>query len=142
MDKDYIGFLKDKFQQFKDSGEVIDEDLSHFPDLVKLSCDMLDEDIVDRDSRLMICASLGYLLVPNDALPEDVYGIDGYMDDLYIVCITLDGMKKKYPDTIAKLWDDDTNLDELLASCISKGEKMLEEKNLKERLLTYCGFAD
>ncbi|MGV8141139.1 MAG: DUF1232 domain-containing protein [Candidatus Woesearchaeota archaeon] len=141
MERTFIDYLRDELEFAKDSGKEFDRELSHFPDIVKLLCDMLDNDIVDKQSRLMITSVLGYLLVPNDVLPEEVYGPYGYMDDMYVACIILNDLKKKYPDLTTYLWTHNDNLDMVLDVCTYKSGKFLDDKNLKDKLLRYCGLS-
>jgi uncharacterized membrane protein YkvA (DUF1232 family) len=142
MEKTFIDFLRHELEALRGSGQEFDRELSHFPDLVKLLCDLLDNDIVDRPSRIMITSALGYLLVPNDVLPEEVYGGYGYMDDMYVACLVLIDLKKKYGDLISYLWTHDDDFDTVLDVCFFKSEKFLEEKGLKDKLLKYCGLSD
>lgn len=142
MEKTYIDYLRDEMTVLKESGGDFDRELLHFPDLIKLLCDILDEDIVDRESRSVIYVALGYLVVPNDVVPEEVYGAYGYMDDMYVSCIVLHTLMPKYPYIIKKLWNSDEDLKEVLDICTFKCEKFLDEKNLKEKLLRYCGFSE
>jgi uncharacterized membrane protein YkvA (DUF1232 family) len=141
-EKSYIDEIRMKFQDLQDSHEDIDKELLYFPELIQLLCDMLDNDIVDKDSRILINAALGYLVVPNDIVPEDVYGPYGYMDDMYVACIVLGKLRDNYPDLINRLWSNDVSFSKVLDDCAYKSEKFLEEKNLKERLLRYCGLSD
>jgi uncharacterized membrane protein YkvA (DUF1232 family) len=142
VERTFIDYLRDELQNSKDSGKEFDRELSHLPDIVKLLCDMLENDIVDKESRLMITSALGYLLVPNDVLPEEVYGSYGYMDDMYVVCVILNDLKKKYPDLTTYLWTHTDSLDMVLDICMYKSGKFLDEKNLKDKLLKYCGLSD
>jgi uncharacterized membrane protein YkvA (DUF1232 family) len=142
MERTFIDYLRQQLQGVRDSGREFDRELSHFPELVKLLCDLLDNDIVDKESRVKITSVLGYLLVPNDLLPEEVYGSYGYMDDMYLVCLTLIDLKKKYKDLISYLWTHEDSFETVLDVCFYMSEKFLEEKNIKEKLLRYCGLTD
>ena len=149
MEKTFIDYLKLELKALDESGEDFDRTIMHFPDIIGLLCDLLEEDIVDRNSRLMINAALGYLLVPNDVVPEDVYGAYGYMDDMYISCLVLKTLKVKYSELVNRLWgpgsnytSNDNNLDEILDLCIFNSEKFLDSKNLKEKVLKYCGLSE
>ena len=134
--------LKDEFRELEESGKDFDRELLHFPDLIKVLCDLLDDESVDREARILINIALGYLLVPNDVVPEEIYGPYGYMDDMYVTCYVLGSLKNKYPDLIYKLWNGDEQFDKILDLCTYKSEKFLEDKNLKEKLLRYCGLSD
>ncbi|HEY9702896.1 MAG TPA: DUF1232 domain-containing protein [Allocoleopsis sp.] len=142
MEKTYIDMIKEEFQKIKDSNDEVDPDLLYFPDLIQLLCDMLDSDVIDKESRILINAALGYLVVPNDVVPEDVYGPYGYMDDMYVACVVLKKLKDYYYDTIQRVWNDNESFESILDRCFSKSEKFLDEKNLKEKLLRYSGLEE
>ncbi|MGV8171911.1 MAG: DUF1232 domain-containing protein [Candidatus Woesearchaeota archaeon] len=142
MEKTFIDYLRKDFQEVKNSNQEYSRELSHFPDLVKLLCDLLDNDILDKESRVLITSCLGYLLAPNDLLPEEVYGAYGYMDDMYLACLVLKDLNKKYRDLIKYLWTHEDTFDIVLDECFYTSEKILEEKNVKEKLLRYCGLSD
>jgi uncharacterized membrane protein YkvA (DUF1232 family) len=144
MKETYIDYWRKKLQELRDSGEDFDSTLLHFPELVKLLCDILDTDVVDRESRVMITSALGYLLAPDDVLPEDAYGVYGYMDDMYVTCVVLSNLKQKYPSIVSELWlkNNNDSFDTVLDLCTFRSEKFLDEKNLKSRVLRYCGLAD
>ncbi len=139
--KTYFDYLKDEMEEIKNSNESFDEVVLYIPRIFELLCNILDDDTIDRNSRLLISSSLGYLVNPNDVLPEEVYGAYGYMDDLYALCIVLRNLDADYKDLIRKLWQD-SDYDRIIDMCISRSEKFLDEKNLKEKLLRYCGFSD
>jgi len=142
MRKTYIDGLREEFEELKDSGKDFDKELLYFPDMVKLLCDLLENDVVDRESRVLINVALGYLLVPNDVVPEEIYGYFGYMDDMYVSCIVLASLKQRYTDLILRSWNGDESFEKVLDICTFKSEKFLEEKGLKEKLLRFCGLAD
>jgi len=144
MKETYIDYWRKKLQELKDSGEDFDDALLRFPDIVQTLCDLLDTDVIDRESRMMITSALGYLLAPDDVLPEDVYGVYGYMDDMYISCVVLSALEKKYFVIVTKLWIKNNNdsLDSVIELCLSRSEKYLDEKNLKDQVLRYCGLIE
>ncbi len=142
MGKSFIEHIRGEIKELEESGQDFDRSLIHFPNLVKLLCDVLENETADRQSRIMINAALGYLLVPNDILPEDAYGPYGYMDDMYLTCIVLSYLKTKYPDVLKSLWDNDDDLDKIVDLCMYRSEKFLNEKNLKEKLLKFAGLSD
>jgi len=142
MERTYIDYFKDEIRLLEDSGKEFDVSILYFPDIITLLCALLDEDSVEKESRIMIHVALGYLLVPNDVLPEDVYGAYGYMDDMYLSCIILNNMRSKYSELMDRLWTNDTSLEKVLDLCTFRSEKFLEEKGLKEKLLKFCGLSD
>jgi uncharacterized membrane protein YkvA (DUF1232 family) len=142
MEKTFIDYLRQELQEAKDTNTEFGEELSHFSDMVKLLCDILSNDAVDRTSRTMILSALGYLLVPNDLIPEEVYGVYGYMEDMYLVCLVLKGLVTKHGDLIGYLWTHDDDFNTVLDECFYVSGKYLEEKGLKDKVLRYCGMSD
>jgi uncharacterized membrane protein YkvA (DUF1232 family) len=142
MEKTYIDYFRQELEGLRDSGKEFGRELSHLPDLVKLLCDLLDNDILDKESRIRITSSLGYLLVPNDVIPEEVYGSYGYMDDMYVICLVLKELDTEYKDLIQYLWTHEDDFKTVLDECFYMSEKYLEEKDVKDKLLRYCGLAD
>jgi len=59
MELTFIDYLKTELKNLDDTGADFDRNLMHFPNIVELLCDLLDEDVVDQESRLMINAALG-----------------------------------------------------------------------------------
>ena len=144
MEKTFIDYMKEELKNVQDSGKDFDRELLNFPDLIQLLCNALEDDTVDRQARIMINAALGYLLVPNDLVPEEVYGIFGYMDDLYLTCIVVTYLREKYPELTDSIWRkmSDEDLGKIVDLCTYKSERFLDEKNLKEKLLRFSGLAD
>jgi uncharacterized membrane protein YkvA (DUF1232 family) len=142
MVRTYIDYLREEIDILRNSGEDFDRSLLHFPDLVQLLCDLLDNELVDKESRVHANIALGYLVIPNDMVPEEVYGAYGYIDDMYVSCIILSNLRVKYYDLISSLWDNTEEFDKVLDFCKFSSEKFLEEKNLKEKLLIYCGLSE
>jgi len=142
VNKTYIDTLKEEFDALKDSGKEFDRELLYFPDMVKLLCDLMEDEFVDKESRLLINVALGYLLIPNDVVPEEVYGVYGYLDDMYVSCVVLATLKQRYMDLILKLWNNDESFEKVLDLCTYKSEKFLDEKDLKSKLLRFCGLSD
>ena len=142
MQGTFIDYFRREMADAKARNEEFGRELACFPELVKLLCDLLDNDIVNRESRIKITSSLGYLFVPNDMLPEEVYGLYGYMDDMYVVCLVLKDLRITYKELIRYLWTYTDDFDTVLDECYYISEKYLDEKGIKNRLLRYCGLSD
>ena len=86
------------------------------PNLFKLLCDVLDEDI-DKESRLQVNAAISYYVVPMDVIPEQIYGPYGYIDDIFISVYVLKKLAEKYSfDLLQEVWDRDSNVREVFRS--------------------------
>ena len=84
--KDYIDVLEENLRSYEgEYNKIVD----YSPILFKLLTDILNEKIISSETRLKISAALGYFVAPFDIIPEQIYGPDGYIDDLYIVSYVL-----------------------------------------------------
>ncbi|MFQ5888213.1 MAG: YkvA family protein [Candidatus Hydrothermarchaeales archaeon] len=54
------------------------------PDMFRLFTNLLEDPLVPASSKPIINATIAYFAAPFDALPEEVYGPVGYLDDLFL----------------------------------------------------------
>lgn len=134
--KDYLDVLEDNLSSYK--GEY-DEIIDYSPLLFKLLTDILNEKIISSDTRLEISAALGYFVAPFDIIPEQIYGPNGYIDDLYIVAYVLMDVTTEYGhDFLDDLWESDENLIEVIDKCYTKSSEVLGDKT--SLVLGYIGL--
>ena len=140
MKKDYKGyydFLKEEIKRFKGDFE---EFILYIPEFFKLLCGLLNEDI-DKEGRRKINAALAYFVVPDDIIPEEIYGPMGYVDDIYLCTLVLKEIQKKYGIELLKnLWECDEDFEEVLDVSYQKSLEILEEKGVVEDILEYSGL--
>lgn len=129
----------EELEDFRSSGEDI-SDIKYIPDFFKLLSDMLDRDEVDKDARLLINAALGYFVSPDDVLPDDVYGPKGYMDDIFVCTFVLQKLYLQYSTLMRQLWNNEEELKTAIENTYSSSKRYLEEQNLIERIIRYCGL--
>ena len=79
--KDFCYVLKENLEAFKGK---YDEFIDYSPELFYLLTKLLDLEEVESYERLKISAAIAYFVVPNDIIPEDIYGPYGYVDDIFI----------------------------------------------------------
>lgn len=109
------------------------------PNLFKLLCDLLDEDI-DRESRLEINAAISYYVVPMDVIPEQIYGPYGYIDDIFISVYVLKKIAEKYSyDLLQEVWENDNDIEAVIDDCYEKSFDVLEDEQI-EAILYYVGL--
>lgn len=137
MMKSYYDFLKYELDNFQGD---FDGFILYTPDFFKLLCDLLDDDI-DKQDRRIINSALAYFVVPNDVIPEEIYGPMGYVDDVFVCAAVLKKLQKKYgPEKLAKLWDCDEELDAVIDYSYQKSLEILEKQNLAKQVLEYSGL--
>lgn len=139
-----------RLQDFKDYYEVLKENLvayrgeyesfiNHGPDLFRLLIDLLNEDKVKKDHRLIINAAIAYYISPMDIIPEQIYGPSGYIDDIFICCWVLKQlMKMGLEETIRAKWDGAGEFDDILNECFDKSLKLIDGK--EDLMLKYVGL--
>ena len=88
----YTGFyesLSEQIQSYKGKkGDLIEL----APPLFKLLTNLLEDYRTPKKARPLINAALAYFVSPYDVYPEEVYGAEGFTDDiflcLYVVILT------------------------------------------------------
>lgn len=133
----YSDNLRENLSKFDNYAPFIDWG----PDLLNLLCSLLDIKDLSKDLRLKISAAIAYYVVPNDIIPEDVYGPYGYVDDIFISVYVLRKLADELSyDILAELWDDDSDVKEVMDECYDKSLGLLED-NVYD-ILNYVGLID
>lgn len=131
--RDYYNFLKEELENYEGN---FDKFILYIPEFFTLLCQLLDEDIIDIEDRRKINSALAYFVVPNDVIPENIYGPMGYVDDIFACCVVLKQLKKKYGlNILKKYWDHDENLENVLKTCYNQSIKLLEGQDLVDKVL-------
>jgi len=131
--KEYYDFLKEELDNFEGN---FDKFILYIPEFFKLLCSLLDDEIINFEDRRKINSALAYFVVPNDVIPENIYGPMGYVDDIFACCVVLKHLKKKYGlSLLNKYWDNDENFETVLKTCYDQSIKLLEEQDLVEKVL-------
>ena len=134
----YYDFLKDEIRKFKGD---FDDYIFYIPDFFNLLCNLLDDDRLDKLDRLKISGALAYFVVPNDVIPEEIYGPAGYIDDIFLCCYVLNDLEKKYgKNFLVEYWRGDEDIIEVLDYSFKKSSKIIKEKGLKDEILKYVGL--
>ena len=136
--------------RFKDFYDTLIENLESYngeyasfidcgPNLFKLLCDLLDQDI-NQELRLKICGAIAYYVVPMDVIPEQIYGPYGYIDDIFMSVYALRQVADEYGyEFIQEVWEHETDIKEVMDDCYEKSLEVLEEDDI-ESILDYIGL--
>ena len=135
--------FKDFYVTLLENLENFDGEYASFidcgPNLFKLLCDLLDEDI-DKEDRIKINAAISYYVVPMDVIPEEIYGPYGYIDDIFISVYVLKSLAEKYSyDFLQEAWDYDNDIEEVVEECYEKSLSSLTDEQI-EAILFYVGL--
>lgn len=137
-------------EKFKDFYDTLIENLDAYngeyasfidcgPNLFKLLCDLLDQDI-NQELRLKICGAIAYYVVPMDVIPEQIYGPYGYIDDIYMSVYALRLVADEYGyDFLQDVWDNENDIKEVMDECFDKSKDVLEEDDI-DAILSYIGL--
>lgn len=138
--------------KFKDFSDTIRENLDSFegeyasfidcgPNLFVLLCDLLDNKKLNKQFRLEINAAIAYFVIPNDVIPEEIYGPYGYIDDIFIASYVLRRIAKHYGyEFIQKQWKLNTKVKDIINDCYTRSLELLEDKVYP--ILSYSGLVD
>jgi len=133
----YYEFLRQELDNYEGK---FDKFILYVPDFFKLLCALTDEKVTKED-KLLINSALAYFVIPNDVIPEDIYGPMGYVDDVYVCVLVLNKIKDKYGlEFLNKYWEQDEALDKVLEISYKKSLEILEEKSLTEAVLQSSGL--
>lgn len=137
--------------EFKDFSDTLRENLNSFedsyapfincgPNLFNLLCDLLNQDI-GRELKLEVSAAIAYYVVPDDVIPEEIYGPYGYVDDIFISVYVLRKVADKFGYYFLQdIWDFDNDIKEVMDECYDKSLELLEDKVLD--VLNYVGLVE
>jgi uncharacterized membrane protein YkvA (DUF1232 family) len=140
MKSGYYDYLKKQIQDARFDVPDFDMDIMYIPEFFKVLCELLDEEDVYVSYGHMINAALAYFVIPNDVIPEDVYGAWGYIDDMYICSAVLRKIYVDFPQKVDNYWPLTDEISKVLEKTYSKSKKMLEEKGLREKVMNFSGM--
>jgi len=142
MRRGYYGYMEEELDAWKESGKNITPSIALVPDFIKLLTDMLGQDEVDKQGRFLINTALVYFVSPDDVLPDDVYGPEGYMDDIFVCTLVLKRLYEYYSDLMQKLWNNDIQLEAAIKNAHDESSMYMEAHNLTTRIMQYSGLED
>lgn len=137
-------------EKFKDFYDTLVENLDAYngeyasfidcgPNLFKLMCDLLDQDI-KQEIRRDICGAIAYYVVPMDVIPEQIYGPYGYIDDIFMSVYALRQVADEYGyEFIQEAWEHEGDIKEVMDDCYDKSMDVLEDEDI-DAILTYIGL--
>lgn len=138
--------------KFKDFSDTLRENLNSFdgdyapfiecgPNLFTLLCDILDYNKLNKKSRLEINSAIAYYVVPNDVIPEEIYGPYGYIDDIFVSTYVLKRIANEYGyEFLQDIWKSNSNVKEVIEYCYNNSLELLEDKVYP--ILSYSGLVD
>jgi uncharacterized membrane protein YkvA (DUF1232 family) len=135
---DFHAFLEKEINSYR--GKVKSY-VYYLPALFKALCGVLDEKDLSAEERRQVLAALGYLVAPNDVVPEAVYGPAGYTDDVFVCATVLDRLVKAHGvGFVEPYWEKETDeVGEFLQEAIEEAGKDLGDK--VQQVIQFTGLA-
>ena len=135
--KDFSDTLRENLDSFEDDYAPF---IDYGPNLFNLLCNLLKQDI-SKDLKLEVSAAIAYYVLPDDVIPEEIYGPYGYVDDIFISVYTLRKVADKFGyDLLQGVWDFDNDIKEVMDECYDKSLELLEDKVLD--VLNHVGLVE
>lgn len=131
VDEEMIGMQRPKLRRrgradVRD-GETLKQLVRDLPHFVKLLWGVARDPRVSRIDKAIVLATLGYLLLPIDIIP-DALPVIGHIDDIYLVALALDRLLHNAGvDVLLDHWSGDVASLELALAALDKAGSFLPE---------------
>ena len=135
--KSYTDFLRTEIDQYSGDYDYL---ILYLPDLFNMLCDLLNTEIKKED-RIKVSCALAYFVTPCDIIPEEEFGLEGFVDDVFLVCFVLSEIKDRYGiGLLESLWNSEEDLGDVLEYTYVQSAKVIDEKGLRNDILTFVGL--
>ncbi|MDR3062544.1 MAG: DUF1232 domain-containing protein [Methanobrevibacter sp.] len=130
--KDFIDSLEDNLASY--DGEH-DDFINYCPKLFNLLCNIFSDNDISHEIRYKMSLAIAYFVVPEDVVPENVFGPIGYVDDIYMSVLMINEViGLRGIEFIKKHWDYYEDIQLVLNECLEQSEKLLNDEEKKETL--------
>lgn len=133
---DYENKIREEVGRYR--GKFADQILLA-PELFRLLTNLLEDGRVHGEARTKILTALAYFVTPFEVMPRQVYGAEGYLDQIFICLKTVGQLREELPDwLIEEAWEGEGNILDILVEELPMVEEVLEPENI-EALKKYLG---
>lgn len=117
------------------------EAVSLGPDLYVALSNLMEDGRIHDEARGLVCRAIAYFIMPFDVLPEELYGAEGYLDDVYFCLWTLDRLSGELPGHILEdAWEGEGLLLDVVEELLPAARDALETSD-REKILRYVGLS-
>jgi uncharacterized membrane protein YkvA (DUF1232 family) len=129
--------------------KLLDEDIAGYegrhddiiyqaPALYRLLCALLDDPLLPRRLRPLVLAAIAYFVLPADVIPDDIYGPEGYLDDIWLACHVADIVRKEVASDriLEENWDGELAIETLLTDVL-QSEQLDLSAETRSKILSY-----
>jgi uncharacterized membrane protein YkvA (DUF1232 family) len=110
------------------------------PSFYRMMTRMMGDGNLPRSSWQLVIAAIAYFIMPQDVIPDDVFGPKGYLDDIYLCAIISKRIVQEAgtENILIHNWDGDVSIIRLIDEIISRESELIGNK--REEILAYVGF--
>lgn len=103
------------------------------PDLFYLVWKLASDSRVPQSERIKLLAVMAYFISPLDLIPEGLLGPVGYLDDIVLVALVLNGLiNKSDPELVREYWPGDDDILNVIKKIISSADQMVGQRLLNK----------
>ncbi len=107
--------------------------VSVLPECFYFVSELATDNSLTIETKSKLAKAMAYVISPWDFLPEEEFGPAGYLDDLTVCAVILDGVLSEIePDIWQKYWKGNRDLIELKNNVLKDSKEMLGESLLKK----------
>lgn len=112
----FYNFLINRVENFGGKNAEI---IRYCPNFFRLLCKIINCKYSDWHTKILISSSLGYFVLEEDAIPDDLE--DGYIDDLFLITYVLREIRDTIsPQLIEENWDGEEDICDLIENIYEK----------------------
>jgi uncharacterized membrane protein YkvA (DUF1232 family) len=118
-----------------------DDIIYQAPALYRLLCALLDDPLLPQRLRPLLLAAIAYFVLPADVIPEDIYGPEGYLDDIWLACHAADIVRKEVGTDriLEENWDGELPIETLLIDAL-EGDQLGLSTEIRTKIFSYVGI--
>lgn len=111
------------------------------PATYRLLTGLLEDPDLPSGNRPQVLAAVAYFILPFDAIPEDLHGPRGYLDDVFVACrIASDVGEDAGWDVIRRNWSGKADARAYIEEVLGTSSEFLDEPGIKKAIFDYIGY--
>ncbi|RMF88761.1 MAG: DUF1232 domain-containing protein [Methanobacteriota archaeon] len=135
----FKGFYEMLVESVRDYKGDFKEVVKLTPEIFKLFTNLLEDPLVPASGKPIINAAIAYFVAPFDALPEEVYGPVGYLDDLFLATWALKKLEEIVGYAVLENnWEGEEELSTVIDEVHRRTKAVISE--VEEDILDYVGL--
>ena len=116
------------------SFDTIREYLLIAPDLLHLLIKLIKAPEISVVDKAKLIGGIVYFISPVDLIPEIIFGLAGYIDDIIVAAIILNPIIERYPDVVNREWAGEEDVLSVVRDIIHKADTLVGRKILRKIL--------